>query len=243
MPSLISRGAMSGKGFGLTGQAGSGSTLTSVTFTADGNWIAPASTTNVVTASGKGAAGVSDYVGNVANVISGQIHLSSPLATNPPYAQWSNAYNNYQYALSQLNLSYPTYGPSNLTNGYVVVLQSNDYWYAISGNTTNLSGTYLTGYTVYTLGSPQTSGNITYAGTSGLDEWYIPVSGYIRGGAGASATALGQTFPGGGYSGTYPNGTGSAASTTTYSNIAVTPNASYPIVVPSGGFVTLEYYV
>lgn len=242
MPSLISRGAMSGAGFGLTQGSATG-TLTSVTFTADGNWIAPASTTNVVTASGKGAAGVSDYVGSVANSQAGQIHLSSILATNPPYAQWSNAYNNYLTALSQLNLSYPTYGPSNFTNGYVVVLQATDYWYAIAGNTTNLSGTYLTGYSANTLGSPQTSGNITYAGTSGLDTWYITVLGYIRGGAGASATALGQSFPGGGYSGTYPNGTGSAASTTTYSNIAVTPNASYPIVVPSGGFVTLEYYV
>lgn len=243
MPSLISRGAMSGKGFGLTGQASGGGGLTSVTFTADGNWIAPASTTNVVTASGKGAAGVSDYVGNVATSTAGQTKFYSPLATNPPYAQWSNAYNNHLTALSQLNLSYPTYGPSNLTNGYVVILQSNDYWYLISGNTTNLSTTYLTGYTVLTLGSPQTSGNITYASTGSLDEWYITVQGYISGGAGASATALGQTFPGGAYSGTYPNGTGSAASTTTYSNIAVTPNASYPIVVPSGGFVTLEYYV
>lgn len=242
MPSLISRGAMSGKGFGLT-QGGTTGTLTSVTFTADGNWIAPASTTNVVTASGKGAAGVSDYVGQVAASQAGQIKFQTSLATNPPYAQWSNAYNNHLYALSQLNLSYPSYGPSNFTNGYVVVLQTNEYWYAIANNTTNLSSTYLTGYAVGVLGSPQTSGNITYAGTGTIDQWLIGVSGYIRGGVGASATALGQSFPGGGYSGTYPNGTGSAASTTTYSNIAVTPNASYPIVVPSGGFVTLEYYV
>jgi len=230
---------MSGVLCALVGSGGV--TLTSVTFTADGTWVAPASVSNVISASGKGAAGVSDYVGQVATVQSGQIHLFSTGA-NAPYAQWSTVYNNYATAISQLSLSYPAYGPSALSQGYVVVLQTNDRWDVITGNFTYLSSTYLTGYTTYSLGSPQTSGNITYAGTSGLDEWVINVSGYIHGGAGAATTALGQTFPGGGYSGTYPNGVGSAATTTTYTNIAVTPGNSYPIVVPSGGTVTLQYY-
>lgn len=226
----------------LAGGSGSTGTLTSVTFTSNGTWTAPVGVSNVVSASGKGAAGVSDYVGNVAGSQAGQIHLSAP-STNAPYAQWSNAYNNHLTALSQLNLSYPTYGPSSFTSGYVVILQSSDYWYLISGNTANLSGTYLTGYDVSIVGSPQTSGNITYAGTSDLDQWVIYVYGYIAGGVGTSATALGQTFPGGSYTGTYPNGTGNAATTTTFTNVAVTPGTSYPIVVPSGGQVTLQYYV
>jgi hypothetical protein len=196
---------------------------------------------NVISASGKGSNGVSDYVNNVATVSSGQIHLGST-GLNAPYAQWSNAYNNHTTAVSQLSLSYPTYGPSALSQGYVVLLQSNDYWDVITGNITNLSSTYLTGYSITTIGAPQTSGNITYAGTSGLDEWIIYVTGYVHGGAGTAATALGQTFPGGGYSGTYPNGTGTAATTTTYTNVAVTPGNSYSIVVPSGGTVTLQYY-
>lgn len=216
--------------------------LTTVSFTSNGTWVAPAGVSTVVSASGKGANGVSDYVGLVATNIAGQIHFETGLPTNPPYAQWSNAYNNHLTALSQLNLSYPTYGPSNFTTGYTVLLQSNDYWYLISG-TANLSGVYLTGYDVTVLGSPQTSGNITYAGTGGLDEWYIEVYGYVAGGAGAASTALGLTFPGGTYTGSYPNGVGNAATTTTFTNVAVTPGTSYPIVVPSGGVVTLQYYV
>lgn len=234
---------MTGVACALAGGAPRPGTLTTVSFTSNGTWVAPAGVSTVVSASGKGANGVSDYVGQVTSSGAGQIHLSSPISTNPPYAQWSTAYNNHLTALSQLNLSYPTYGPSNFTNGYVVILETTDYWYAITGNTTNLSGTYLTGYDVTVLGSPQTSGNITYAGTSGLDQWYIQVYGYIAGGAGAASTALGQTFPGGTYTGSYPNGIGNAATTTTFTNVAVTPGNSYPIVVPSGGVVTLQYYV
>jgi hypothetical protein len=50
---------------------------------------------------------------------------------------------------------------------------------------------------------------------------------------GASATAFGKTFPG---------GVGGPASTTTFNNIAVTPLQSYPIVVPTGGSITITYY-
>jgi hypothetical protein len=244
MPSLISRGAMSGKGFGLTGQAsGGGGTLTSVTFTANGNWVAPSSTTNVVTASGKGAPGVSDYVGTVysASYLANRNLVSSPSA---PYAQWSTLYGNYNSLLSALSsLTYPHYAPTSLLPYYSATnVAGNDTW---ENTTYNFVGAayYLTGYATSTIGSPSTSGNITYSSLTSTSGWTIDAYGYISGGAGASSTALGQTFPGGGYSGSYPNGTGSAASTTTYTNIAVTPGASYPIVVPSGGSVTLEYYV
>lgn len=50
---------------------------------------------------------------------------------------------------------------------------------------------------------------------------------------GASTTAFGKTFPG---------GTGGPASTTTFSNVIVTPGASYNIVVPSGGSLTITYF-
>lgn len=245
MPSLISRGAMSGKGFGLTGQ-GNGGVLTSVTFTANGNWVAPASTTSVVTATGKGAAGISDAIGTV--YTSGYLATGGTVTSpNPPYAQWSTLYNNYNTLLSALSsLSYPSYAPTYaLPYGSFTNVSASDTWenatYTFVGN-----AYYLTGYNGYPFGAPSTSGNITYAGlvpSYGTAGWFIDVYGYVPGGVGPSSTALGKSFAGGGYSGTYPNGTGSPASTTTYSNIAVTPNASYPIVVPSGGFVTLEYYV
>lgn len=50
---------------------------------------------------------------------------------------------------------------------------------------------------------------------------------------GNPTTAFGKTFPG---------GVGGAASPTTFSNIAITPGASYNIVVPSGGSLTITYF-
>lgn len=231
---------MSGKGFGLTSQPPA--TLVSTTFTANGNWIAPASTTNVVTASGKGAAGVSDYPSTYAGQYYG--NQSSPTQSNAPYAQWSTIYNSYLQGLSQVSaLSYPGYGPSVFNYFDVIYVDSSNRWTRYNFSPNNLSSTYITSYYVSTLGTPPTSGNMIYSSMDPVSGWGVVLNTIAAGGAGASATALGQTFPGGAYSGTYPNGTGSAATTTTFSNIAVTPNASYPIVVPSGGFVTLEYYV
>jgi hypothetical protein len=50
---------------------------------------------------------------------------------------------------------------------------------------------------------------------------------------GASTTGFGKTFPG---------GTGGAATPVTYNNVAVTPGASYKLVVPAGGSITITYY-
>jgi len=218
-------------------------TLTTVSFTANGTWVAPAGVSTVVSASGNGAAGVSDYVGQVSGRQFTAWGFETGFNVNAPYAQWANVYNSYSIALSQLNLSYPAYGPSALSPDYLVFLSTNDYWGSITGSSTNLSATLLTSYDVIVSGSPKTSGDITYASLSSIEGWSVYIYGYIAGGAGAASTALGQTFPGGTYTGSYPNGVGNAATTTTFTNIAVTPGDSYPIVVPSGGVVTLQYYV
>lgn len=49
---------------------------------------------------------------------------------------------------------------------------------------------------------------------------------------GADTTAVGLTFPG---------GSGGPSSTTTYTNVAVTPNTSYPMTIPGGGYITITY--
>lgn len=50
---------------------------------------------------------------------------------------------------------------------------------------------------------------------------------------GGSSTGFGKTFPG---------GVGGAASVTAFSNIAITPGATYNIVVPPGGSLTITYF-
>jgi hypothetical protein len=65
---------------------------------------------------------------------------------------------------------------------------------------------------------------------------YRPYTDYVGGSdatTGASMTAFGQTFPG---------GSGGPATATTLSNVIVTPGATYSIVVPDGGSLTITYY-
>lgn len=234
---------MTGIACALAGGSTSGGTLTSATFTANGTWVAPAGVSLVVSASGKGSAGVSDAPGTVytAAYLASQGGVGSPSA---PFAQWSTVYNSYNSLLSALaSKFYPSYAPTNpLPYGSYTTVASDNTW---ENTTYTFTGAayYLTGYSVTTVGSPASSGNITYASLSGSAGWVIDVYGYVPGGAGTAATALGLTFPGGAYTGSYPYATGSAAVTTTFTNVAVTPGASYPIVVPSGGTVTLQYYV
>jgi hypothetical protein len=80
---------------------------------------------------------------------------------------------------------------------------------------------------------------ITYAQASTAGGQYgITYTSYNYGGVGTAATGLGKTFPGG----TYVAPDGFPATTTTFTNVAVTPNTSYSIVVPSGGTVSISYY-
>lgn len=218
--------------------------LTTVSFTSNGTWVAPVGVSTVVSASGKGADGVSDTIGNVYTAAYWATPGGSAALPNAPYAQWSTIYGNYLTLLNTLaSKSYPSYAPTNPLPYYsFTTVVANDTW---DNSTATFPGVayYLTGYSTTTIGSPQASGNITYAGLTGLSGWTIDVTGYVPGGAGAASTALGLTFPGGTYTGSYPNGVGNAATTTTFTNVAVTPGTSYPIVVPSGGVVTLQYYV
>lgn len=239
MPTLSTFGASAGRGFGLTA---SGATLNSVTFTANGNWVAPTSVSNVASISGKGSNGVSDYITGLYSLIFGASPSPGPFS-NPPYAQWGDLYSEYTTAIAQLNAaSLPNWGPSSIIVSDIRFISPTDYWSG-SPTTYNLSGVYLTSYSTSTSGSPQTSGNITYSSLSGtFTFWGGGINGYAQGNAGTASTGLGKTFPGGTYTGTYPNGTGGTAPTTIFTNVTVTPGASYPIVVPSGGSVTIQYY-
>lgn len=77
------------------------------------------------------------------------------------------------------------------------------------------------GSTVYSSGTKCYS----YAGGS---RYTVPAT------TGASATAFGKVFPG---------GLGGPATTTTFKNVPATAGASYAIVVPAGGSVTITYSV
>lgn len=218
-----------------------GTTPTTATFTANGTWVAPAGVSSVAVASGKGGPGVSDGLGTVQTCYFAAIQTGTQ--PNAPFAQWSTPYNSYLATLGAFSgRTYPSYGFSGYTGLDVTYVDTSNRWSRIAIGS-DLTGTLLTGYSTSVIGSPLTSGNVTYANAGIISGWIIDVQGYSRGSVGPSSTALGLTFPGGAYTGAYPNAVGAPATTTTFTDVAVTPGASYSIVVPSGGEVTLQYNV
>lgn len=71
------------------------------------------------------------------------------------------------------------------------------------------------------------SGDDIYHSFSTVPGVYTPAT------TGPASTGFGKTFPG---------GVGVPASTTSFTNVAVTGGSSYPLVVPSGGSITITYY-
>lgn len=232
MPTIITQGAASAKGFGF-GRSGGGGTLQTVTFTSNSTWVAPAGVSSVATASGKGADGTPAYdywtygtPGGIALAYAtGPLGISGTAVAPPTYAEVTG------YANASLASINSGSGVRRVT--YYPVFYQYD---AATNRTTPWSGVW--GATVNGTGTPSgsawsnTSSNPVLA-TGEIWNFNISYLATAPATTGASATALGLTFPG---------GTGGPATTTTFTNVAVTPGGSYSIVVPSGGTITLQYY-
>jgi len=226
MPTLISRGAASAKAFGLT----NGSlNLTTTTFTSNGTWVAPAGVALVIVLSGRGQDG-SPYP-----LTSNTQYWTFDwpgARSNPPYAQWGDLYGAATSARAAIAATIGGPGPSNVLTSLRYYIGTGSTWDPADENYSDYSGYTVTGVDAVGVGngSPQTSGNIIYP--PGYNSWVFTVYLTAPGFLGASSTALSQTFPG---------GNSGPAPVTTFNNIAVTPGASYPIVVAPGGYVTIQY--
>lgn len=242
MPTLITRGALSGKGFGLTNQvAPVAPNLQTKTFTSNANWISPATTTYLASLVGKGQDQIPSYAFDL-GVGQYYVNNSGGTGSNPPYLDWSTVYGFATSMQSLYSSRIGNYGPNNssVVNDYFSFVYSNNSW-----NVQNYStGTNTSIYTVnsvrienFSAYSPPTSGNILYSDIVGLGPigWVVIANLNSLPADGSSSSAFGYIFPGG-------NMASPTAPTITYSNIPVTPGVSYPIVVPSGGSVTIQYY-
>jgi hypothetical protein len=189
--------------------------------------------------SGYGGPAIADaYYPNQPIVFSGGTLLPTTGLPNPPFGQWATLYAKITDAAAIVAANS---GVNNLffspavffynvgtDDTYNITSLSEDYW--VSGNS----------YTIApSMGSPLTSGNVTYS--QGTNLWGLRADVYGFGQNGTATTGVGKTFPGGTLTGTEPYRTAVAPVTTTYSNVAVTPGVSYPIVVPSGGSLTITY--
>ena len=225
--------------FSAASKSASGGTLQTVTFTSNTTWVAPTGVSVLRTMSGYGGAATADTFTSslfVATNYAFQFDFASQ--PNPPFAQWADLYaevtTNITTITGNTGVNYVSFSQAG------VFVNSNDNWgdvgfnssYWISSNT----------YTLTAVGSPSTSGNLTYASIGGAQAgWQLFTPGYALGNVGAATTGVSKTFPGGTLTGTEPYRTTVAAVTTNFTNVPVTPGVSYPIVVPSGGSLTITY--
>ncbi len=215
-------------------------TLQTVTFTSNGTWTAPGNVSLVTTISGKGSDGVSDSI-TPTFVKFGAYFVSRSFGTPGSLGAhtWDELYALYTNFAATYNSGSGVVSSWTGPNGNGGTIGNNDSFQTWTTTSTS-SGTNLVrgSVAIYTNTAP-TTGAITYAQITGaplglIYTWDV----YNYGNAGDPSTGLGKTFPGG----AYVAPTGYPATTTTFTNVTVTPSTSYSIVVPSGGTVSISYY-
>lgn len=245
MPMLSNFAAGAARGFGLGTKKGGGVLNTVVLPAGSSNWVCPAGVTVLSSMVGKGADATSD-VWLADRLLAQFIALATGSSSNAnaPYASWATLKATFDsvHALYQGSTAVRFVSFSN--KPYYYVGPDNTYITLMSSDSDTVRGAVtMRGVSGNSDFNTPTTGDITYAYLQPLAGGWAgwEVRGERRssqGAAGASTTGIGQTFPGGYYdSGT---GTGSAATNTTFTNVAVTPGTSYPIV--NNGSLTIQYY-
>jgi len=235
MPTIATRAAGSARGYGF---AGIKLNVVSQTFTSSTTWVAPAGVTNLTAVIGKGQDGASDGAANYALSFATINNSASGSGANSLPITWSAVANTTQTTVNRFNtLSYnPTF--TAVDRDFTFYANNTFTWVDGGGIFPYyvVPGTWIL---VPLGGAPNPpSGNATYGSTGG----YYAGGLYIApGGPGANTTGFGFTFPGGGVSGSYPNQVGEGATPASYSNVAVTPGASYGLSIPDNGYITIQY--
>lgn len=220
MPTIITRGAASAKGFGFTGLTRE---LTTVTFTSNGTWIAPSSVSVVASLTGKGQDGAAGYWTDIYTADGGYVSyvqtnaiagVSSTTIEGRAQTEWDK---------------FPTVHDPNgaIVNWLYWYYEATTYASSVSGLIRLKSG--------FSKTKTGSGWGTTYTTPPASDRSYLVgnMEQYVYPTTGANSSALGYTFNG---------GVAGPATPATYNNIAVTPTTPYSIVVPSGGYVIIQYY-
>ena len=211
----------------------SGGVLRTTTFTSNTTWVAPNITNNLISAVGYGAAGAAGYWSTLGS-IGGFVYAFSSCEALPAYGpslDYSVPYGDAQSIQSYVSGWNTTGQDVFFTRTYVY------YWCNTASEwrvqAINYSGRVRRTGTVSLVGNMPTSGAVpTPPGFPSREAFCTNLEYYTNPSTGASTTGFGKTFPG---------GTGGAATPTTFNNVAVIAGASYSIVVPSGGSLTITY--
>lgn len=235
MPTIVTRGAASARGFGF---AGVDLNLTTVTITSSTTWTAPTGVTNLVALIGQGGSSSSDYQGGISAASSDAGSSSSGSGSNSLPLSASAVYNTSNICASAFNAGgyrSASYAVDRSFTFYAnnTFSWSDSYPYGSSG----LFPYYLVAGTWSLVGSPL-SGSLSYGDSA---SYYAAGDAILPGSSGGNTTGFGYTFSGAAQVGSYPSATGQAATPVTYTNVAVTPGVGYSISVASGGSVIIQY--
>lgn len=188
--------------------------LQSRTYTASATVIIPPMMTRLETVVGQGQAGGASATIPVVNVF----FVGAGSGGHPAANDWSNMQAPAAAALAAVNSG----GSGSYTD--ITLFKYANGTEDLAGGPASFSSA-IAGSAVLRLDSGwRTSGPITASGAAIID--------YQRAN-GADATGFGQTFPG---------GVGGAATPVSLTNVAVTPGASYGLIIPAGGSITITYY-
>ena len=228
MPTVVTRGVASARGYGF---AGVNLSLKTVIFTSSTTWTAPSGVTSLDAVIGQGGSSTSDFVSvEIANTVT-VTNAVSGSGTNPLPLDYASVAQHVITAADLFNSGTTTFNSSRTFTFY----PNNTFSWSDTGNYvypyTTINGTW------DWAGSP-TSGNLNYGDSA---SYYSYGDAYLPGTAGGSTTAFGYTFSGASQAGSYPNATGQAATPVTHTSVAVSPGTGYAISVASGGSVTIQY--
>jgi hypothetical protein len=214
--------------------------LVTQTFTSNASFVAPGFLTQLETAVGIGSAAVADNP-TVGVVAEHRVFAVGTDQTTPPYLLWETIDAGADASAASIAANSGT-NLINMNSKYYSVDSADDYGFFTIPDATWIIGS---SFTKNIRGSHPTTGNVLYSQLTagGFIGWTVSANYIALGSAGTATTGFGRTFPGGTLTGTEPFRTTVAPSTTTFTNVAITPGTTYNIVVPSGGSLTITYFV
>lgn len=207
------------------------------TFTSSTSWTAPSSVRLLQTLVGEGTDGTPGDWGAYFDTLHGVARTS--VGSSSDTLDWGPLYASSQAAIDALNSGGAS--PRTIPNDIPYVfhfINTSDEYIPGADYTGIYNGRLVRGVAALGVaGSPLTSGQVLYSELDdGYSGWYVAGSMeiYENGTNGLASTGFGYVFPGGNQGPAVP---------VTYNNVAVTPNTVYSLVVPSGGSITISYFV
>lgn len=229
MPLISTAGAASASGFGFI----KGRPVITYVFPAGtSSFTVPSGVTSLVSAVGKGADGSAGSWGSASIIAQAWATGYSFGSGGSSSVDWGTLYSQIQSHQSTVNAG----GSGERT----LNIPSYSFEIYATGSSTNLGVIYTSSFnatirgtgSITSIGSPPSSGTITYTQVLNNTRGYY-LSGleiYSPGSTGASTTGFGLSFPG---------GNSGPASLVSYSNVNVTPGTTYTIV--NNGSLTITY--